>query len=81
MSARIGRLRVVVLVEGGDDAVEVAQDLLVHLDEPLLSTCLGRGDDLQDFLALLAVLGQEVWRGDEHRAGQAGFSELVLDLG
>ncbi|WP_158692914.1 hypothetical protein [Streptomyces roseochromogenus] len=59
MSARIGRLRVFVLIEGGDDAVEVVQDLLVHLDEPLLSAGLGGGDDLQDFLALLAVLGKK----------------------
>jgi hypothetical protein len=29
-------------------------------------------------LALLVVLGQEFRSGDEHRAGQAGFSELAM---
>ena len=60
------------VVEGGDDAVEVAQDLPVHLDQPVLAAGLGGGDELQDLLAVVAVLGQELAGGEEHRAGQAG---------
>jgi hypothetical protein len=40
--------------ERGDDVVEVAQDLLVHLGQALLAACLGGGDDLQDLLAVFA---------------------------
>ena len=46
--------------------------MLVHLDEAELPAGLGGGHDLQHLLALLVVLGQELGRGDEHRAGQAG---------
>jgi hypothetical protein len=37
-----------------------------------LAAGLGRGGDLQQLLVLLAMLGQELGGGDEHRAGQAG---------
>src|SRR2546423_6357477 len=69
LSARIGRLRVVsrVVRERGDDAVEVAQDLLVHLDQAGLAAGFGGGDDLQDLLAVGVVLGQECGGGNEHR--------------
>ena len=36
----------------------------------------GGGDQLQGLLPLLAALGQELAGGEEHWAGQAGFSEL-----
>ena len=42
-------------VEGGDDVVEVAQHLPVHLGEPLLAAGLGGGDQLQGLLAFLRV--------------------------
>ena len=74
LSARIGGIdpdgRVV--IEGGDDAVEVSEDLLVHLGQPGLAAGLGGGDELDDLTAVGAVLGQELRGGDEHRAGQAG---------
>jgi len=75
LSARIGGLAcggVRVGVQVGDDAVEVCQDLLVHLDQPLMASGLGCGDDLEDLSAVLVVLGQEIGRGEEHWAGQAG---------
>ena len=75
LSARIGRPRSAVpgsSLERVDDAVEVAQDLLVHLDQPGLAAGLGGGDELDDLRAVGAVLGQELRGGDEHRAGQAG---------
>src|SRR5262245_27945819 len=75
LSARIDGLRLVgvgVGLQGGDDPVEVAEHLLVHLSQPLLVAGFGGRDDRQDLLAVLAVLGQEPWGGDKHRAGQAG---------
>jgi DNA invertase Pin-like site-specific DNA recombinase len=57
--------------QSGDAGVEVVQDLGVHLDEPLLAAD-GR-DDVQDVAAVLAVLGEKLGDGDEHRAGQAGW--------
>jgi hypothetical protein len=65
-----------VVVQRGDDLVEVVGDLTVHLDQPGLAACFGGGDDLQDLVAVLAVLGQELGGGEEHRAGETGFSEL-----
>lgn len=44
-------------MERGDDLVEVAEHLPVHLGQPLLAAGLGGGDDLDDLLALLVVLG------------------------
>jgi hypothetical protein len=52
------------VVEGVDDAVEVAQDLLVHLGEPGLAAGLGGGDELDNLTAVGAVLGQELRGGD-----------------
>jgi hypothetical protein len=57
LSARIGdRLVGGRVVEGGDDPVEVAQDLLVHLDQAGLAAGLGGGDELDDLRAVGAVL-------------------------
>jgi hypothetical protein len=85
LSGCIGGLRwlgVCALLEGGDDLVEVAGDLPVHLGEPVLAAGLGGGDDLQDLPVVLAVLGQEFGGGDEHRAGQAGVGVgALLDQG
>src|SRR5690349_13510827 len=74
LSARMGRLRAGgrVIGESGDDAVQIAQDLLVHLGQPGLPASLGSGDELDDLAAMDVVLGQEFCGGDEHRAGQAG---------
>src|SRR6266511_683925 len=59
-------------LERGDALVEVAGDLPVHLCQARLAAGFGRGGDLQQLLVLLAMLGQELGGGDEHRAGQAG---------
>ena len=57
MSAGIGDLwGCVVVVQAGDDVVEVGEDLLVHLGQPYLSAGLGGGDDLDDLLAYLGTL-------------------------
>jgi hypothetical protein len=61
--------------ERGDDLVEVAEHLPVHLGQPLLVAGFGGGDDLDDLTALLVVLRQELRGGDEHRAGQAGVDQ------
>jgi hypothetical protein len=73
LSARTGRLRLAgpwVCFQCADDLVEVAEDLPVHLAQAGLAAGLGRGDDLQHLLAVLAVPGQELGRGYEHRACQ-----------
>ncbi|MEV4170218.1 hypothetical protein [Nonomuraea sp. NPDC049709] len=60
MSAGIGHLVCggpAILLQGIDDAVEVVQDLLVHLHHALVATGVSGGDDLQDLAALLVVLG------------------------
>ena len=51
---------VAVIGEGGDDRVEVGQDVLVHLDETLVPACLRGADDLHRLLSLLAVLREEL---------------------
>jgi hypothetical protein len=61
-----------------DDRQQVGFDGSVHLDEPALSLGLGCGDQLTGLGQLIAVLGQELGRGDEQRAGQARFSELTM---
>src|SRR5712691_24233 len=73
LSARIGDvlLRVVAGLQGGDDALQVAGDLLVHLSHPRLPAGFGGGDDLQGLLVLLAVLREELFCGDEQRACEA----------
>src|SRR6266511_4680327 len=83
LSGRIGGLLLAwfFFLERGDDLVEVAGDLPVHLCQARLAAGFGRGGDLQQLLVLLAMLGQELGGGDEHRAGQAGFSELEFALG
>ncbi|VBA40691.1 hypothetical protein LAUMK13_03185 [Mycobacterium innocens] len=48
------------IVEGGDDVVQVMQDLTVHLGQTLLTAGFGGGDQLQGLLPLLVVLGQEL---------------------
>jgi hypothetical protein len=81
LSARIGGLAgpgLGVGLKRGDDPVQVAQDLLVHLDHALVPGGLCGLDELQGAATLLVVLGQELRGGDEDRAGQAGFSELDL---
>lgn len=42
----------VVVFEGADDPVEIAEHLPVHLRQPLLSAALGSGDDRNDLLAV-----------------------------
>ena len=83
LSARIGDLLagLRVILEGGDDSVEVAQDLLVHLDQPGLAAGLGGGDELDDLPAVGAVLGQELGGGEERRAGQTGRSASLTPEG
>src|SRR5271156_4586288 len=58
--------------ERGDDLVQVRGDLLVHLGDAGVPGGFGGGDELQGCLFLGMVLGEELGRGDEHRAGQAG---------
>jgi len=56
LSARTCSLRFPrVGLESGNDAVEVAEYLAVHLGEAGLAARFGGGDDLQDLLAVLAV--------------------------
>src|SRR5690242_9413866 len=84
LSARIGGPRPVGVCRGlerGDDLVEVAEHVPVHLGQPLLAAGFGGGEDLDDLLALLVVLGQELRGGDEHRAGQAPLTDLISTFG
>src|SRR6266699_2318976 len=78
-SADIGGtvLRVLAGLKGGDDPLEAAGDLLVHLHHPRLPAVLGRRDDLQGLLMLAAVPGEELGGGDEQWAGQAGVGVLA----
>jgi hypothetical protein len=60
LSARIGRRPVGgrrVVAERVDDGVEVAQELLVGLEQASLAAGLGGGDELDDLLAVADVLG------------------------
>jgi hypothetical protein len=50
------RVAVVIGLQGGDDAVQVVGDLLVHLHHPGLPAGLRRADDLQGLAVLFAVL-------------------------
>jgi hypothetical protein len=72
LSARIcGRLRLIGIgFQIGDDLLQVAQDLAVHLDHPRLAAGLCGGDDLQQLLALFVVL----WHDSEvvTNIGQVG---------
>ena len=63
--------------ESGDDLVQVAGDLPVHLGDAGLAVRFGRGDDLQGLLPLGVMLREELRRGHEHRAGQAPLTELT----
>jgi hypothetical protein len=63
LSGRIGFrlwLRSALGLECCDDLGEVASDLPVHFGEAVLAAGFGGGDDLEDLLAVLVVLGQEL---------------------
>ncbi len=51
LSARMFGLPWFWIVEGGDDAVQVVQDLTVHLGQTLLTAGFGGGDELQGSVA------------------------------
>src|SRR5579875_2572920 len=55
-----------------DDSLQVGEDLLVHLGHARLAAALGSRYDLVHLFTVLAVLGQELNGGEEHRAGKAG---------
>ena len=71
-------------LEGGDDVIQVAGDLPVHLGDAGMPVRLGRGDDLQGGLPLGVMLREELRGSHEHRAGQtrvrmrAGFDQGQL---
>jgi hypothetical protein len=81
LSGRIGCLLAGCAFEGRDDLLEVPGDLPVHLGQPVLAAGLGGGDDLQDFVVMVAVPGQELRAGDEGRAGQAPLTEPAAEFG
>jgi len=56
--------------EGGDDLVQVAGDLPVHLGDADVACGFGGGDDLQGGLPLGMVLREELGGRREHRASQ-----------
>jgi len=70
LSARIG-VRLLACVKFGDHLVEVGEDLAVHLGDAGLPVAGGGFDERQRAVPLLAQFGQELWAGDEDRAGQA----------
>src|ERR1700688_1981071 len=73
-SARTGGCLVIIAplgLEGGDDLVQVAGDLPVHLGDAGMPAGLGRGDDLQGGLPLGMMLREELGGSHEHRASQA----------
>jgi hypothetical protein len=77
LSARIGVvLLLILLVDLADHAVQVVQDLLVHLDYAGLALALRDVEERERAAVLLAQLGQELRPSEEDGAGQAGFSEL-----
>jgi len=65
LSARIPCSARFVLLDLDDHAVEVGQDLGVHLGYPGLSLAGGDVDEGQGAVALLAQLGQELRPGDD----------------
>jgi len=60
-------------VDSGDHAVEVGEDLLVHLNDAGTSGGLGGVDESQRPAAVFAQFGQKLGAGQEHRAGQRGI--------
>jgi hypothetical protein len=77
LSARIGGSRLLILLNLGDHAVQVAEDLPVHLHDAGLPLALGSVDEGERAVTLLSEFGQELRAGEEDRTGQAGFSELA----
>jgi hypothetical protein len=72
LSAGIGHLLAVIGLtviglQRPDDPVQVVQDLLVHLGQPQLPVGAGGGEQPPGLLAVLAVLNEERWGGDEDR--------------
>src|ERR1019366_10389703 len=57
-------------IEGGDDLVQVAGDLPVHLGNAGMSCGFGCGDDLQGGLPLGMMLRAELGGSHEHRTCQ-----------
>ena len=55
-----------------DHAVEVGQDLLVHLGDPAVAGGLGGLDQGEGAAAVFPQFGEELRSGHEDRAGQAG---------
>jgi hypothetical protein len=70
LSARIGGSGLLVLLDFADHAVQVGEDLPVHLGHPGLPLALGDLDEGERAVALLAQLGQELRAGDENRTRQ-----------
>jgi hypothetical protein len=71
LSARIGSLAFVGLAELADHAVEVGEDLLVHLGDAGMATGLRFGEQGERAVVLLAELRQEFGTSDEDRASEA----------
>src|SRR5262249_11615692 len=71
LSARIGGVLWLVFLDLADHAVEVGQDLVVHLDRAVASLGLGDVDEGERAAALLMQLGQELFPGQEYRTSQA----------
>src|SRR4051794_11146256 len=70
LSARNGGLRAG--VEFADHAVQVSEDLLVHLDQAGVPFAGGDVDEGERAVPLLAQFGEELRTGQEDGAGQAG---------
>src|SRR6185437_9620395 len=73
LSARIGGAFLLVLLDLADHAVQVVQDLLVHLDYAVMPLVLRHVDESERSAALLAQFGQELRPCQENRARQAGI--------
>ena len=80
-SGRTGGCSLVIgflVLEGGDDLVQVVGDLPVHLGDADVACGFGRGDDLQGGLPLGMVLREELGGSREHRASQASVDRTFL---
>jgi len=61
----------------GDDREQVPLDRAVHLNDAVLPAVLGLADQSSGRVELTMMLGQELFGGDENRAGQALLTELT----
>src|SRR5260370_36533523 len=81
LSACIGGLRSVVVLDFADHLVQVGEDLLVHLRDPGLAVPGGRLVEGERAVQLLGKLGQGLRTGLDGRAGKlsVGVRRAILD--